>query len=629
MAPKTPKLGDDVAFGITSGYYPQIASRIQYKERPGIHGSTGAKYARVKGFSSGSIAKAEKYTYGAEGESPVDEKGKYTDLKTAWQKTLMRRKLYKSEEDLPAGERLLKRQDFLNKKTGRMQEHYRWVGGSDEFRIFGDQIWYMHGIRSKGSNVLLDYVKGFGQEQPAFQNIYSKSEGKLIDRATKMADRVFGRALDKVAIKRFGEAVGEAASAEEIGFKAGDFEYLPLKQALKATDNEGNLKYAHLLDSVAKGSYANERDMVKIIHTEAGPVVERIYDVTEMPIGEGPGVAGHGIVDIPPALTEAIDAAINMNDPKGDMESLRKAVQQMFIKNIKDDYNPLIQEMKEKANVLRKDAGKGKATTFENIISELKKDKSGRVAKSAIQSGLGIKLGAAARNEATPDVYSETAMSYVVHMLATWGAKVGNDYTQAHRVFDFDDSSAAPGQSVFAYTKMRQYRRGGRIMEFVENAPKGKKNTFLVTGYNATLALEVSRGNITEKQAQVKSLGNKRTLMNQRVTNYGRGAIERGKSGITQGNKPQWSTQVFTAPNKSMNVMLQRMLDAVIGKEKGAYAEELRGIMASELAASVYSLGTPKSRVLKRGGDFNKPMFWALPYIGVLQSEHIERDVKK
>ena len=45
-------------------------------------------------------------------------------------------------------------------------------------------------------------------------------------------------------------------------------EYMSYKQALKAKDSEGNLKYAHLLDKVAKSSYANERDMVKIIHTQ-------------------------------------------------------------------------------------------------------------------------------------------------------------------------------------------------------------------------------------------------------------------------------------------------------------------------------------------------------------------------
>ena len=75
MAPKI-KLGDDVAFGITSGYYPHIASEVNYKKggRPGIHGSTGAKYARVKGWSKSSIAKAEKYTFGAGGESKVDPK---------------------------------------------------------------------------------------------------------------------------------------------------------------------------------------------------------------------------------------------------------------------------------------------------------------------------------------------------------------------------------------------------------------------------------------------------------------------------------------------------------------------------------------------------------------------------
>ena len=625
MAPKI-KLGDDVAFGITSGYYPHIASEIDYRKRAGIHGSTGAKYARVKGWSKSSIAKAEKYTFGAGGESKVDPKtGKYLKTETSWQKTVRRRKLYKSEEDLPAGERHVKRQDFFNKETGKMQEHYKWVGGSDEYRIYGDQIWYMHGLRKKGSNVLIDYVKGFGQESPAFQSVYSATEDKLVKQAIKMADKVFGRALDKVAIKRFGEAVSEAASAEEIGFKTGDFEYLPLKKALKMKDSEGNLKYAHLLDSVAKGSYANERDMVKIVQTEAGPVVERIYDVTEMPIGEGPGVAGHGIVDMPKGLTDAIEDAITMNDPKGNMESLRKAVQQMFIKNIKDDYNPLIQEMKQKSE---KKTGK-RVTSFDDIIAGLKKDKSGRVAKNAIATGLGIKLGAAARDASTPDLYSDTAMSYVIHMLATWGQKVGNDYTQAHRVFDFPDNSTAPGQSVFAYTTMRQYRRGDRIMEFVEGAPKGKKNTFLATGYNATLALEVKNDEMTEKQAQLTSLGQKRTLMTQRVTNYATPRNGRAVTQITQGNKPQWSTQVYTAPNKSMNAMLQKMLDAVISKDKGVFAKELDSMMEREISSRRYSLGTPKARVLRKGGDMKSPMFWALPYIGVLQSEHIDRNVKK
>ena len=80
--------------------------------------------------------------------------------------------------------------------------------------------------------------------------------------------------------------------------------------------------------------------------------------------------------------------------------------------------------------------------------------------------------------------------------------------------------------------------------------------------------------------------------------------------------------------------MLQRMLDAVIGEEEDAYAKELRGMMATELSDSVYSLGSKKRAAnavtLQRGrADFNEPMFWALPYIGVLQSEHIEREVKK
>ena len=70
--------------------------------------------------------------------------------------------------------------------------------------------------------------------------------------------------------------------------------------------------------------------------------------------------------------------------------------------------------------------------------------------------------------------------------------------------------------------------------------------------------------------------------------------------------------------------MLQKMLDAVISKDKGVFAKELDSMMEREISSRRYSLGTPKARVLRKGGDMKSPMFWALPYIGVLQSECFE-----
>ena len=42
------KIPEDVAYTITTGYYPQIASKIKYKPKAKGKGATGKKYKKVK-----------------------------------------------------------------------------------------------------------------------------------------------------------------------------------------------------------------------------------------------------------------------------------------------------------------------------------------------------------------------------------------------------------------------------------------------------------------------------------------------------------------------------------------------------------------------------------------------------
>ena len=50
------KIPEDVAYTITTGYYPEIASKIKYKNKKG-KGGTGKKFVRKRGFTDVSIEK--------------------------------------------------------------------------------------------------------------------------------------------------------------------------------------------------------------------------------------------------------------------------------------------------------------------------------------------------------------------------------------------------------------------------------------------------------------------------------------------------------------------------------------------------------------------------------------------
>ena len=646
-------LKDDIVFAITTGYYPQMASEVNYmgsypkSGRPGKQGSTGGKYALVSGWSANSI-RQEKYRFPPDSPDKRYKTGirKWDAGLTKGQKDKKkrehRRQIFEDQKSrgVTGDARDVRRKDWTPSKTKAGKEWkagpieaYKWIGGSDKYRIFGDQIWYMHGVRR--DKILMNYVDGFNKGDfgahkmaPNFQNIYSKTEPKLIEEARTTANLVFNNALDEVQLEEAFES-GAAGEITEMGYKAGDYEYMPYAQA-KAQDKGYWLdpEMSELLDKKVKDSAANVRDMVKVQHTNKGAVMERIFDVTEMSLGE-PGQ--HGIVETSKELKTAIKSAIATGgDPKSpEMKILKTEVEQMFIKAITNDYNPVIVRMKEAAEKAFEDrTGKKKRLTdMKAIVKEFKEaghvGKKGKVRVEDIASASGMKLVDHARRSHYKDAYSGTALKYVTHMLATWGDKIGNDYTQAHRVGNVEG-----GQSIYAFVKMKQYAASNkdRAMEFWETAPAGK-GTWLLTGYSATLALSVNAKEMSQDESLLTSYNHKRGFMMARATGSHSTHMGSVISGITNhpGAKPQMSTQIFTPSPQSLNKMLQSMLDDLRPDQSSLLT---RGI-GPTLKSGVYGYNATAKRrqgkLTRTGHNQSKAGFWALPYVGIMTSEHVER----
>ena len=126
------KIPEDVAYTITTGYYPQIASSVKFRRSPG-KGGTGKKFIRKQGFSDTSI---EKY----EAQLIPD------DMKEAAIGTI--------EGGAMFGKKLFDK--ATNRKT--LQSYYKFRGGSDQYKLYGDQVWHMHGKRGD-ENIFTDYIK--------------------------------------------------------------------------------------------------------------------------------------------------------------------------------------------------------------------------------------------------------------------------------------------------------------------------------------------------------------------------------------------------------------------------------------------------------------------------------------
>jgi|TARA_Y100000034_G_scaffold115505_1_gene152713 hypothetical protein len=592
---------NDFAYQVITGYYPTVASSINYKKAKGKKGSTGAKYRLEPGYTDSAIAKAKFQALDKFGkEAMLGEQ--IAGISELGEKRTVRHKTYKD-------------------KSGEIKDYYKWVGGSDKYKLYGDLVWYMAGQSADKS--LEDYVASFGQNTPPFSNIYTKSQGNLVTAAKATAEEVFEKAVKEVAEDEVKEAIEEwnadgkalgmdmnwdALSPEEIGFKAGDYEYMPYETAMGAKDENGNLLYADQLDKMASDSKANPRDMVKI----KNGMVESTIDVTEMAIDD-PGQ--HGVTKVPKELKIAIKN-VKAGNQGMDMKELKKAVELMFINTIKRDYNPVIRKLKAFAE---RATGK-KGMKFKDVLREVKKAegiaKKSKAGVPDIARATGMQLMDHARRSHYKNAYSEQALKYVVHNLASYGEKTNETFQDAHRVADYPD-----GQSVYAIVPMRFSDRTQLFL-----IPP-VRDTEILTGYSATLALAVEHEGLSQEKSRVLMQQQKEAWMHSRVTNSALTSTGQAYTSVSKDiarASSLHSTSVSVMAGPALKKLLEGILRAPGHKMGKSFFEPIleKKLWSWNPGQGKFGGKGKRASRLTKGGKQGDNMFWALPYIGIQQSEY-------
>ena len=592
MAPDKKKFREDQVFEIITGYYPEIATNL-FRDKKMGRGPVGAKFIKRRGYTDATIDRETTKNLADDGPlGPTKE----------------------SVVSATTGKKLFKR--MTGTRTDANKHWYKFTGGSEQYKLYGDQVWYMAGIRPKDEvNMLTSYVNSFGSgsNTPRFGNIYTKMEGQLIQEAAELVDDIFDRAVQAVEIeinegKR--SSSGEMAS-EELGYSTGDFQYLSHDQVKQQYgDNEEIMAQI----SKVQGSTANPGDLYRVQNGQ----LQLIQDVTEQPIGKS---GQHGVhkANIPKSLIDAIKEI--KKGPEGqNLSMLRKGVKEMYTNAIKNDYNPVIRKIKEEAKIK---TGDGKQ--WSDALHEMKKlanrnnnsvkAKRSTTSVAEIAQAIGIEMTKANLNETSQKGARQVALEQIAHVLGRMNEGVSAQFRQAHRVHTYMPS----GMSVYASADLTP---NPETWLFEENVKESSIAVF--EGYSASLGQERLASHGIKDRGLAIHKSNKHAYSATKVT--GMAASGTGVSaaianmGITKGLAPATVVH-YPAAGEIEEALIQDIKNGIpdIAKRLG------RG-PSGKLGKRVYGLGNRKKRMDKglSSKQFKSVQFWALPYVGVLQSEYIE-----
>ena len=592
MAPDKKKFREDQVFEIITGYYPEIATNL-FRDKKMGRGPVGAKFIKRRGYTDATIDRETTKNLADDGPlGPTKE----------------------SVVSATTGKKLFKR--MTGTRTDANKHWYKFTGGSEQYKLYGDQVWYMAGIRPKDEvNMLTSYVNSFGSgsNTPRFGNIYTKMEGQLIQEAAELVDDIFDRAVQAVEIeinegKR--SSSGEMAS-EELGYSTGDFQYLSHDQVKQQYgDNEEIMAQI----SKVQGSTANPGDLYRVQNGQ----LQLIQDVTEQPIGKS---GQHGVhkANIPKSLIDAIKEI--KKGPEGqNLSMLRKGVKEMYTNAIKNDYNPVIRKIKEEAKIK---TGDGKQ--WSDALHEMKKlanrnnnsvkAKRSTTSVAEIAQAIGIEMTKSNLNESSQKSARQVALEQVAHVLGRMNEGVSAQFRQAHRVHTYMPS----GMSVYASADLTP---NPETWLFEENVKESSIAVF--EGYSASLGQERLASHGIKDRGLAIHKSNKHAYSATKVT--GMAASGTGVSaaianmGITKGLAPAPVVH-YPAAGEIEEALIQDIKNGIpdIAKRLG------RG-PSGKLGKRVYGLGNRKKRMDKglSSKQFKSVQFWALPYVGVLQSEYIE-----
>ena len=591
----------DVAYTITTGYYPEIAGKIGKSVRKGTGtGRVMQRSYKARGFSPTSVQKEEmlakkRALLALAGQAPAGMiEAEILGLTGGYQH---------SKAGGPTGKQV-GTQMFV--KTGHDRDSFKYVGGTEEYKLYGDQVWYMYGSQRKDR--IKQYLDNAQMTGPQFLNVFSRKKGDMIAYAEQLAKDVFAQSWDIAKIQKEIKLAGELV-AEEIGFEAGGFKYVSVNQAIKD---------GHKLQA-SESSQANIRDMVKI---DAEGKIVASFDVTEMLITQK---GQHGITQEP---HDDLIKAIAEIDPDSDkkMEKLRQGVIKMFVAQV-DDYNEVIKHFKKKLapgglkgntrqkkwdNMLKK-AGKGKKKAG---VKDLAKYTVGMPSINAKNKGVILKRPVTIEQFHLMNTHDkdaeQTAIEYIAHMLGTVSEDMNKNFSQTHKVKDI----GPPHGSVYAIVPMKTKNN----LLFDAAAVDA---TEIVTGANATIALATKNDEIMADNAVAIATEQNHKFMVAKMAGGSTKAIKGlyhssvTKSLRNKGLRP--STAVAAPAGPALEKFLQEVLDTAVPDE--AFIEE----MSKKIHRNTLGLQKNNKTFSKMSSG---TMFWALPYLGLMKSKRAEENSK-
>jgi hypothetical protein len=616
---------ETTAYTITTGFYPEIAAGEHSVKSKKGKGRVMQKFAKVKGFSPTSVQRqkmlslknALMYAGGAQMGMPLNPMARAAILGQTGG-------FQYSPTGGPTGKQQGTAMFAPFGASKGLRDKFTYIGGTEEYKLYGDQVWYMYASRQRG-DLISDYLTRAGKTGPQFQNIFSKAKPQLVVEAVALAKRVFDQSWDVAKIEENLKDAGEM-SAEEIGFTVGEFRYMSVGRAVR--DEHINKQYAET-------SEANDRDMVKL--DAAGKVVAS-YDVTEQLITQ---VGQHGITEAPSKELVKIIKSVNPKDDE-QMEDLRQGVIKMFVKQA-IVYNKHIKHLKK---TLTPKGTAQKRVTWDSMLkksiaSDKKQEKKKRAGlKEIAKYTVGmpqlntvtgkwssmkdpVQIRHYHHMETQDKTMEQTSLEHIAHMLGTLTEEMNENFSQTHKV-----KQLGPEESIYAIVPMKTFIGGNDNLLFDASKEGVIAGTALTIGANATTAIAAAVGELTRDGAIAAVQAQNHQYMVAKSNKSGghrvRGMTYSGisKSLRNKGLRPTTNVSIPAGPK--LKAMLIGLLEGVI-PDLSKLDSEMSQLRANTLGLVMNQRGEATNKFSKTEKN---TMFWALPYIGVLQSEYADKKKK-
>jgi hypothetical protein len=251
-----------------------------------------------------------------------------------------------------------------------------------------------------------------------------------------------------------------------------------------------------------------------------------------------------------------------------------------------------------------------------------------------------MRMGKSMTLESGGKTVQESAMRYVVHMLANLGDGTSRKFRQGHRVATWED-----GYSTYASVPMGIINEGADSLLFYGNDTPGGTmansplGTEIIMGASHLLALADNAGRMREGKQYEVQRNQAQAHYRSRIHHSRRGSVTKAQIGARYDakNKCHGTTRVSFSPKALTDQMqeVMRFFRSVDGKMKlsggkpiGHALPKLEGVMKEHIR----SWPTKPTRQLKERGSIsgkqylnksglvNANRFWALPYIGINDS---------